>query len=68
MAYPRSNYDDLVDALAYQLDIVNGSKPHTEEQVVMDEYEQYLEARRQMKAVKPPFRYRFLDRGGEEYD
>ena len=68
MAYPRSNYDDLVDALAYQLDIVNSSKPQTEEKMIMDEYEQYLEARRQMKAVKPPFRYRFLDRGGEEYD
>jgi len=66
-AYPRSSHDDMVDALAYQLQIY--SKPNTDEEPqIKDDYEKYIELKKQGKAVRPPYWYR-INKGVEEiYD
>jgi len=64
--FPRGRYDDLIDALAYQLQVY--TKPVEDVNIEIDDYEKYLEYRRNGKAAIPPYQYRLKQREEKRYD
>ncbi|MCX7716490.1 MAG: phage terminase large subunit [Endomicrobia bacterium] len=67
--YPKSTHDDLVDALAYQLQVL--LPPLVDKDsglVVNDEYNKYIELKKCGKAVKPPKKRAVYDEEVYYYD